>query len=1315
VSRQAAAGDPGPKANLPLYCLKLVIDCIAPQSGSFALSAATGEGVLAWFLSVVVALLLSAAPATAQVGRRVALVIGNDTYQSLAPLDNPGLDAAKVAALLDANGFDVIRCDGQRLGCFNLSRDGLEEALDALGKKASGAELAVVFYAGHGMEGSRGNVLAPIDMEVSDCTERALRRAVPLNEVFNAVAGARRKIVILDACRNNPFAQCPPARGVRPVSFGDFSVSEVESFLLVSSTKPGQLASDGNPGAHSPFARALLNWLQQAPQVQFHQLLSHVAKDVIEDTARGNDTQVPEMVVRGGGADGCLKGVDCAGDLEAVALKQELEALKERHGDDQRVADTVRSYLAEAERGRPLSEAELRQVVTSFKQVGDLFVEVEKGQGRPFSRDEKAQELARLMEAGRALLALKDTRSERALELLKAGDETEAKRLFAEAAAARQEAARTAQSRAAEENREAAKALRNLAAIAKPKSIAEAADHYKQAAHLDPDDAQTWIDYGNAASDAGRTDEAKSAFEQADARARASRDVLVQIRAARGLASVAMFQSKHAVMEERQRAALALAEAASRGEPGNSVWQRQLSISHGELGRILGDRNDLPAALEHTQTSLVIAKRLVEEDPADGERQEDLARAHDRMGDVQKAQGDLAGALSSHQAELAIGERFNKAAPDKTEWLQLMWGAHVSIGDAHLVSRHDLVAALGSFREALAIARRLAEIDPTNIRFQLCLSLAHSWQGFVLQRQGDLAAALASSRATLDIAERLSRAAPGNLLLQQGLASAHNGVGGVLQAQGHYGEALSSYRMALDIEERVAAAEPGNNTAQALVASIHGDIGETLEAQGDLAGALASYRTAVAGFDKTDPSSTWRANQYLLHGRIGRILQKQGDLAGALASRRAEQAVAERMATARPGDLSWQNHLAFSHNSVGDVLRAQGKLADAVASFKAAQVVWEGVVKADPTGQHQQTLALAHLQVARALREQAELAGALASYQAALGMLGKLDTADANWQSILGEAHKDAGKVLRAQGDLAGALASYRAALAVAERLAKVEPGKTAWQVDLGGAHGNVAAVLELQGDLAGALAGYRAALDINDRLAKADPANADWQGNLFFWHSKVGGVLLRQGSLAEALSSQRTALGIAERLAKTNPANTGRQWSLTSSTQDLATVLYARGDRAGALAGWRKALAMAETRAAAVEQEETKAGGKPGKTTAEALGSLAYYAIYARNSGKALAAAERAHALAPDVIWPEVNRAIALMLLGRAREARALFLAHKGKSTLGDPWAAVVATDFRNLRGAGLAHPMMREVEAALGVTPQPARPAPGARRATK
>jgi uncharacterized caspase-like protein len=82
---------------------------------------------------------------------RIALVVGNNAYQSLSTLANPSADAGGLARLLSENGFEVLSCDGQRPGCFDLTREGLQDALETLTDKAKGKEVALVFFSGHGM------------------------------------------------------------------------------------------------------------------------------------------------------------------------------------------------------------------------------------------------------------------------------------------------------------------------------------------------------------------------------------------------------------------------------------------------------------------------------------------------------------------------------------------------------------------------------------------------------------------------------------------------------------------------------------------------------------------------------------------------------------------------------------------------------------------------------------------------------------------------------------------------------------------------------------------------------------------------------------------------------------------------------------------------------------------------------------------------------------------------------------------------------------------------------------------------------------
>jgi hypothetical protein len=156
-----------------------------------------------------------------------------------------------------------------------------------------------------------------------------------------------------------------------------------------------------------------------------------------------------------------------------------------------------------------------------------------------------------------------------------------------------------------------------------------------------------------------------------------------------------------------------------------------------------------------------------------------------------------------------------------------------------------------------------------------------------------------------------------------------------------------------------------------------------------------------------------------------------------------------------------------------------------------------------------------------------------------------------------------------------------------------------------------------------------------------------------------------------------------------------------------VAGVRFANGDRSGALALWRKALAVVEASAVAVEQDEIKRSGKPGTKTADALREVGWNALIARDVAKAAAAWARWSTLAPDR-WPDVGRAHVLLFGNRLPEARALYLKYKGKGTLvdGRPWEQVIAQDFQALRRVGLARPMMREVEVALGVAPAQVNP---------
>lgn len=243
--------------------------------------------------------LLAALPAGA--AERVALVIGNSGYATLAPLANPSRDAGAVAARLRSEGFTVMEHR-------DLKRAEFLDAVEEFRTISRGAELAVVYYAGHGMEVSGRDVVAPIDMEVA-CEPRAVRRAVGLDDLFEAAGGALNRVVLLDACRSDPFPMCP-SRGTQASGFRGLSrVSGEGSTLIASATLSGELASDGEPGAHSPFTAALLARFDAGRTVPIRDLLDQVAEDVRLATG---GAQVPEVTTRGGAPRLCLSEAGCS-------------------------------------------------------------------------------------------------------------------------------------------------------------------------------------------------------------------------------------------------------------------------------------------------------------------------------------------------------------------------------------------------------------------------------------------------------------------------------------------------------------------------------------------------------------------------------------------------------------------------------------------------------------------------------------------------------------------------------------------------------------------------------------------------------------------------------------------------------------------------------------------------------------------------------------------------------------------------------------------------------------------------------------------
>jgi hypothetical protein len=235
-----------------------------------------------WIAALSVATLLSSGNA-ALADKRVAFVVGNGAYKNVPALPNPVIDAKSMVKTLRNVGFDVV--EG-----VNLTRDKMTEKLLDFGKKAEGADVAVFFYAGHGIAVNGTNYLLPVDADLKSEMDVKLGAAINVDVTLEqTMADAKVKLVFLDACRDNPFAaRIRSAKATRSVSV-DSGLAEMKSgegTLIAFATGPGQTALDGENGTNSPFTRALVANITQ-PGVEIQQAMPKVRAQVNEETNKG--------------------------------------------------------------------------------------------------------------------------------------------------------------------------------------------------------------------------------------------------------------------------------------------------------------------------------------------------------------------------------------------------------------------------------------------------------------------------------------------------------------------------------------------------------------------------------------------------------------------------------------------------------------------------------------------------------------------------------------------------------------------------------------------------------------------------------------------------------------------------------------------------------------------------------------------------------------------------------------------------------------------------------------------------------------------
>ena len=780
------------------------------------------------------AILLTVLTATAALAeRRVALVMGADEYRSIRPLQNAVNDAQALEEALRKIGFEVF---------FEQNRDlrRMRRALDDFSEDAAGADVALVFFAGHGVEIAGRNRLLPVDADASSL-EALEKTTLPLEEV-SAVVGAAGKVglILLDACRNDPFdGEGGEGRSAAPLNPqvkaeakpGLGRMGRAENMLFAFSAAPGQTAEDGAAG-NSPFTAALAKYLG-AEGLEIRSVLTLVQQEVY-DQSRGRQLPYVES--------GLPRLFFAAQATGAVPERERLLlAMADITPDIRTEVETIATdadmplaplYAALiSSDGRAMADGDRRQ---KLREAASSFVKVRSDLRTLSSSDPRVAALRAEAEGQLALGAFGEARSRLdAAAAIDAASRQEIKANFTERTLS--EAAThflSGGAALAELNYRPAiadyeKAVA-LYAEAAPFGLTDEA-RYRQALSLELI-GTTWMTLGDLAA-AGRAYEAMAQATEKRASAASAdnmgpwrdlavaRNKVAEVKLAQGDLAGAL-----AAFEQSREGLRAVIDKEPRLE-----YLRDLAVSYNRTGDVRRISGDGPAAVQDYSIGLKVTEFLVEQLPGDDGFRRDLGVSHSKLGLALRLTNDLAGSLSHYRQSLAISEELAAKAPADSEIQRDLTVNLNAVGDLARLTG-DEAGAFDPYQRSVGISRALAARDPQNTLWQRDLSVGLGKLADARRAAGDATGALADYREALDLSLRLVALDRANAEWQRDVSVGRNKVGDMLLGAGDKASAAKEYGAASAIAEAQLAADPQN-------------VQRTVDA------AYSRYKLATAGVD----------------------------------------------------------------------------------------------------------------------------------------------------------------------------------------------------------------------------------------------------------------------------------------------------------------------------------------------------------------------------------------------------------------------------------------------------------------------------------
>ncbi len=736
---------------------------------------------------ILVMIWLCGAASAAWAEKRVALVFSAGKYEFIRPLKNPRNDARLVEGALDRLGFEVT-VEADR----DLRR--MRRALEDFAEDAKDADVALVYFAGHGAEISGENRLLPVDAEPTSLA-RLKETSLPLEEVRTAAARvARSVLIVLDACRNDPFGVATASSGRAAVALGaDVQqaaksglgrIGRAENTLFAFSAAPGETASDGD-GENSPFASALAHYLS-TDGLEIRSVLTLVQQEVYDET-RG--AQLPYV----------------ESGLPRMFFAAQTGAIPEREALLLAMADVTPDLRSEVERvaaqnAMPLAPLYGALITADLKTLSAA------------DRDRK------LSEAAQAFVTTRDE-----LKALASSD-PEVSRLRQEA---EKNLALGAFDRARGNLAEAAgidaQSSDALAGKLVARRVSEAAS-YEATAGI----ALAQLDYMGAvaAYEHAAALHLKIEGEDVPDADRGKRNRILQ-----KLGDVHLRVGATANALEAYQRMEAAARLRLSGNPENDDAIRDMAIAIEVVGDALRTQGDFAGALKNYDEALKLRGAQVLRMDGNADWLYGVANAAERAGDMQRLLGDLDTALVKYESSLTFRRWLWDHGGNLPKYREGLLVALARIGVVRL-AKGDIAGAEEVWAERLATARTLAaELPDSEVR-QVRLAEALYAMGDLYLAKKDADDALAAFEESAAISARLVAREPGNAINQRYLAGTLLRLSDRRAAAGDAKGAKEADQQQLAIRELLDSADPGN-----------------VENRRDLM--LAYIRVALAGEDRT--------------------------------------------------------------------------------------------------------------------------------------------------------------------------------------------------------------------------------------------------------------------------------------------------------------------------------------------------------------------------------------------------------------------------------------------------------------------------------